>query len=1205
MRQYFFSLLFILLIFSAPLSLRSQEKENAEFKLAVNLYNDGMYDLAVEQFKNFVTAYPNTAQGVEARFYWGNTLMKLKRYDEARITFQNFALAYVDHPKAPEAWMNVGEALLALKNEREAASAFERVKVFHAKSPLAPEALLKSALLYRRIGERESAKKALRTIIQDYPGSSSVLSARLAIGEMYAEEGQTELAEREARHVSESEVPAPVKASALFAIGKLQMASSLFEDAEAEFKSVMTAYKGTPAATAATFEMGKLAMNARNYSSAVEQFKKIIGEDAVDDSLQAQAMFEMAGAYAASKDYLNAQQTYEKLLATFPKNHLTEQAVLGAGRSASMNSKYKDALQHFRKIIALQSSSFRPKALVLAAQAAVESRQFSEAVKLYSSFLDDYSDNPFADEITLKLGALYEKDLNDYRKAVMTYNQMSEKYPQSEHVVDGLSAIGACQEKLSDYDGALKTYQEIQTRYPGNDLNDDIQRRIEHLQDYKLKNRDAGMEKLAKLIGEVVTQQSKAELSYQLGEIYFNDLKDYAAAAKQFTIAIDGGLDEKRFVESYYLRARAFHLQSESDSSAASQAILYYTAFLKQFPLNNLSEEAAFYSFKLMSERTTSAEIIHLGKEFLSKHPASPYKDQVLQSIGTAAVANQDYTEAIASFGTIIREIPTSPLLSGALLQRGNVHLTLQHPDSAASDWGQAVSASPPDAFTPQALWNLAEHFWQNKKYADAISFWKRIATEFFYTTLAEKSTARLADCYLANGDFDEMISFSEDLLKRQRSSPFLEGIDNDLLFDLANAYEKKGDRQKAIQYYNMYLNHDCKDTKAVNAYYALGVFARAQGKTSQASAYFKEASALGGTASGTSDIADLLFQTEQYADAAKQYSQLAQSVDSISEQKRFSARAIVATLRSEKLAESQKLIADFDKTYGKDKQYHAEFEYERGSSYYRKQDYANAKKVFEKLADNYDDTRFGAWGHYYLGKILEVTNKPEEAAKKYEGVLKKFSDSDVVPRVLLSLGNMHFNAERFEDAIRYYQRITGSPETAGDILSYAMNNLIEAYESTKLYDAALKTAKDFIERYPNDESIIDKKIKIGSLYTKIGYYDQAVLHFQNLLDEAGSSLEAEIRYDIGEAYYYKGDYQQAILEFLKVPYLVSKQGKVNWTATSFYMAGQSYEKMSKFDEAIGMYQQVIERTGIDATFKTAAKKEIDRVKSLIKKGSR
>jgi hypothetical protein len=71
----------------------------------------------------------------------------------------------------------------------------------------------------------------------------------------------------------------------------------------------------------------------------------------------------------------------------------------------------------------------------------------------------------------------------------------------------------------------------------------------------------------------------------------------------------------------------------------------------------------------------------------------------------------------------------------------------------------------------------------------------------------------------------------------------------------------------------------------------------------------------------------------------------------------------------------------------------------------------------------------------------------------------------------------------------------------------------------------------------------------------------------------------------------------------LKVPYLVASKGKVDWVATSFYMAGQSYEKISKFEEAVNMYRQIIDRPGIDPTFKAGARKEIDRVKQLTKKG--
>ena len=96
-----------------------------------------------------------------------------------------------------------------------------------------------------------------------------------------------------------------------------------------------------------------------------------------------------------------------------------------------------------------------------------------------------------------------------------------------------------------------------------------------------------------------------------------------------------------------------------------------------------------------------------------------------------------------------------------------------------------------------------------------------------------------------------------------------------------------------------------------------------------------------------------------------------------------------------------------------------------------------------------------------------------------------------------------------------------------------------------------MSLTRKYLELYPNSEDALDKKIKIGILYDRLGYYDQAVLQLQTLLDEAGSDLEGELRYYIAEANYNKGDYQQAILDFLKVPYLVTKKGKIDWTANA------------------------------------------------------
>jgi TolA-binding protein len=91
------------------LSFAQSTKENADLKLAMNLYNDKMYDLATEQFRQFITNHPQSAQVSDARFYLGLTQRAAGKLDDARSTFQNFALSYADNPKAPEAFWYVGE----------------------------------------------------------------------------------------------------------------------------------------------------------------------------------------------------------------------------------------------------------------------------------------------------------------------------------------------------------------------------------------------------------------------------------------------------------------------------------------------------------------------------------------------------------------------------------------------------------------------------------------------------------------------------------------------------------------------------------------------------------------------------------------------------------------------------------------------------------------------------------------------------------------------------------------------------------------------------------------------------------------------------------------------------------------------------------------------------------------------------------------
>jgi TolA-binding protein len=1210
----------LLSAFLAPRGL-SQEKENSDFKMAVGLYNDGMYDLAVEQLTNFITAYPSASQSIDARFYLGLTQMKLRRFDEARITFQNFALAYVDNPRAPEAWRKVGDAFLELKNDREAASAYERIRVFHPKSALVPEALVKAAALYRSLGERESAKRALRTVVQDYPTSKSILEARLAIGEMYAEEGKIDLAEQEARRVSESEGPAAVKAAAMLSFGKLKAEESLFDEAEATFQSVVTRYVSTPAGDEALVELGKLELGDGDYTSAMKHLNTVASEDSADDSLRAEALFFIAQVYEKQHDLITAQKEYEELISKFPGSSLAELAMIESGRDA-LNERggtdtarpaeniprLETALRHAKEILPRSASLFRRQALIIAAMTSRDLKRYAEASQYFQSYAREYPNDFAAPEMLFELGSSSRNNASDYKKAITAFERILEDYPRSHLVARATRQIGECQEALGDFEAARKTYADLQNRYPASGSNPEIEAHIKNLEKHTIEHQRQAIEKIARLLGEVLTERSKARLSLRLGEIYFNDLQDYQDAAKQFSAAIDGDLGTDELSEAYYYRARSFEMQSSADPAYREKAISSYDTLLARFPDSKWSEDGTYFRFSLRSapvdvpsgEEPKGVDASIQG--FLDTHPTSAHRAAILFRLAEEAFLQKDYVRSIRLYDQGMIVDSSSPHLSWASLQNGESYNLLGKPDSALSCFRKAADAPRPDRFTLPAIRELADLYAGQKNYSEAIPLWKRITGEFFYTGNTDSVALQLAEAYLAVGNYDDAIRLYEASLKEQQSDPIQEFANYPLYFNLANAYQQKGDRQQAAEYYHKYLSNDRKGPFAAKSYYALGVFSRAQGRKEIASAYFKHATALGGAGTASRDIAELLFQTEQYSEAEKTYAALAESADSASTRKHYRAQAIVSMLRMDRTAEAQQRIAAFEKEFGNDKSSSAEFEFERAMVSYRKQDYAGAKKIFEKVANDYNETPFGPRGRYYIGKILEVTNQLDEAAKSFEDILKNFPASDVVPRVLLSLGNMHFNAERFEKAIDYYKQISDS---AAEIVPFAMSNLIEAYESVKLYDAALKTTRDFIDRYPNDEAILDKKIKIGTLETKLGYYDQAVTQFQSLIGEAGSLLEAELRYNIGEAYYYKGDYQQAILEFLKVPYLVTKQGKVNWTATSFYMAGQSYEKISKFDEAIGMYRQIVDRSGIDASFKSAARKEIDRVNVLMKKESK
>jgi TolA-binding protein len=1196
--------LVIPLLLAVPASTVAQNsKENADFKLAINLYNDGLYDLAAEQLRQFVGAYPTTPQGVDARFYLGLVQMKLRKFDDARLTFQSFALTYQDNPKAPEAWLNVGESYAAMGTYREAALAFERVKVFHPRSKFAPEALLKATKFFLLAGAHDDARRTLRVILQEYPSSEAVLAARTQLGEIYFEEGNYEQAQSELKRVIEGDPSPDARAGALLILGNVSQATGRTDNAQSEYREIITKYGKSSAVQGAYLNLGKLLASGGKHAEALEWFRKAIAEKSGSDSLLVREAVAAAGdAQAASGDNTGAVLSYEKYLLAAPKGDRANDVLWKLAAASGRAKDYRrsnDACSRLLKSPAPDPLKRRAR-LKLALNAEAQ-KNFPAALQHFESFTDANPEDPATPGILLREARMCAGDLADARKGVSIFELIAARYPSSDVADDALSGAAHGHEELKEFTRALQIYTELIARYPASEFRTDAEERIRFIETFEAKEKDSGLEKLALLVGDVVSDKDKADLAYRLGEIYFSDLKSYAAAATQFGRALEAGISPERSGDALLKKAQSLEYLSWKDPKETPRAIASYHAYLGSPSASSDTNKALLEIFLLSA--TTLASGRQAAAELMSRAPGFPMSDVVRLTMGTLYEKADSLGAAAAEYAAAGKTARNRTVAEESAYRRLGLLFRQDAADSALAEGTRFLAAYPASAHAAEILSRLGDLSMNMKRPVPAAGFYQRLTGDFAYTTLASHAQEKLCTALAAAGETGAALSAYAEILQRQTDDPMGDGQPSvSVLLALGKLNRDAGNAAEAKRYLTAVLGREQTGPAAGEAYTTLGLIYRAEGLRETATSYFRQAETAAPGTGVTRDVADLLFENGDYREAIREYTQLSAADSGDTGRQYYDSRIIIAQIRGGSGQEAEKAIAAFEKKYRDAPDDIALFALEKGLVQFRKEEYAGAMKAFQNVADKFEDSPSGPTAAYWIAKTLEATDKPGDAIARLEQLLADHPQAPVITRVHLALGNLYYSAEKWDQAIKHYRIIVDDAHPDRELLPSAMSNLIETYEVASAYDGALTLTRKYLELYPNAEDALDKKIKIGILYDHLGYYDQATLHLQSLLDEAGSDLEGEIRYYIAEANYHKGDYQQAILDFLKVPYLVTKKGKIDWTANSLYMSGQSYEKMGRYDQALTMYQQIVDRTGIDETFKSAARKEIDRVRTVLKK---
>ncbi|HXG38427.1 MAG TPA: tetratricopeptide repeat protein [Bacteroidota bacterium] len=1204
--------MFVSFLLAASLAAQDS-RENADFKLALNLYNDKLYDLAHEQLQQFVQRYPNAQQAVEARFYLGLTQSKLGKHDDARFTFQNFALSYPDNPRAPEAWWNVAESYVAQNNYREAAVSFERLKVFHPKSKMAPSALLKASDFFELAGDVTTAERMLRMLLQEYAGSDEATSARMRLAELAYVKKQYEAARTEAQRIVTTTKDADQKSRAQLLLARAFIGLERYQEAEAVLAE-LNKNPRSPISSEARLTHASLKKQLGNLQEAIGIWKAVAADSVqASGEIRQSALLELGDAYLARRDGASALPQFER--AAGIKTNRSGEAWYKAAQVAEQLKQPQKAAEYYARALRDSSGTVDERGLFVGAfKGAILSGKYSEAKRLAGIYRARYPTDQHTPRLLFEAANIAQKQLKDSRTAIELYREIVAEYPASQQADDALFSLGTLLAQTGVLHEALELFESFERRFPASELIKRARDEAKRIRLFELKSRDAGVEKLALLIGDVIAQRPKAEMAFRLADIYFHDLKDYEQAAHQYSVALEGDLDAAKRPAAWYYQAKAYEylawkavLEKGNGDRYVAQAIAAYDLLLKSYPENEFRDEAVTARAILKLQQASSlTEIRTMHTAFLKDFPTVKNKEAVLLAIGNAYRRLEGHADALEVFRTAMQSRNTSEAAE-AMFQLAMTMDGMGKADSALALLQTYMATYPQYDHAAEAAWFVGKRSAERGRVQQALRAYEQLEQRYPYTQYFSELPLARADAYLAANDLPQAIdSYQRYLAVLQEDFFTLREVPLDVLLNLAQCYQRAGNRSEAKKYYTMYLNREPSSERTGDVYFALAAIARDENRLELAAKYLQEAGKLGGARSGQQvraalEAADLLFRGEMFSEAVTRYREVAQAQVPDSVRQYALARTAVCYFRMNNAEEAEKQVSAFVKAYPRAKVALAEFEFERGRYLLRRNEFDKARVTLENVIKKYDDTPFVVDAHYWLGRVFEAAGRPQEARKQYEFLIERFPNRPVTLRARLSLGNLLYAAEQWDPAARQYKAVLDNEQLAPDLVPYAMNNLILAYKELSLFDAALELTRKYIERFPNDPELLNKRIDIGVLYQKLGYYDQSVLHLQGLLDGADADTEAELRYYIGEAYYAKGDYQQAILEFLKVPYLVTRKTKTDWTATSFYMAGQSYEKMSKFDQAISMYKQILERPGIDAQFKSAAQKEIDRVNALVK----
>ncbi|MGC8829964.1 MAG: tetratricopeptide repeat protein [Verrucomicrobiia bacterium] len=676
------------------------------------LYNRNLYELAITEYKNFLSKYPDHSKATMARLGLAMCYYATGKYADAEPLLANLITTSTNIPQPENVRLVYAQTLLMLKKFSEAEKILTPLSETVGKTNEVAIVCLAETLFNQK--KYDLLAEKCKRFVKLFPNSEHLprVVYLSAIAE-FEQKNFKNSAEVILPYLKQCE-STPMAHHLYFLLGECYRELGDMESAAKYYDAASKRFKGEYSAEAA-FRLGWTRFAQKKYDSAIEEIKNFFNNFKESSQFQQQAGLVLARAYMETGDFKKADQTFKSLVSNKKPDAET---VIWYCRFLQKANRAEEAINYLSNIISKESDATLADAALEFANSLMNKGNYEQAASLYSKVAASFSDKPQAAE-ALYMQAVALHKAGKYSDSLKLCEAFLKKFSSSSNA--GAVSFLQCENLffLNKYDEALNCYRRYVKDYQKADV-EGARLRIAQILHWTGRYSEALTEAQA-LLKNSKKPETAAVAGVIAGDCYYQN-GNWKEAVNLLEKTLSSTASNPYYESGMFRLALAYEKQGEIE-----KAIEKFRQLISKYGNSSVIHQAKTELARIYYEKGELKQARSLLQEVVNQQSERGVKARAENYLALCALKEKNEDEALKIFARVADNYRDTPIGVDASYQQGIILFGKKDYDSARAALEKYVNANPPSDLKDNAILYIGLCYEEKKEYDRAIAEFKKI----------------------------------------------------------------------------------------------------------------------------------------------------------------------------------------------------------------------------------------------------------------------------------------------------------------------------------------------------------------------------------------------------------------------------------------------------------------------------------------------